>query len=246
MSRSTKSHSAERLERAITQAEKDRILALLGNSRSWCQEAEARDGQKLDVRFDDPTAAAWDLTGAVCHLFGWDRAMELFLQLARHLPGRKPSTGRRGQPPRDMQISAMAALQDFNDQSQTTHESMIAWLTSIPIARPKGEAELTVTSSAKLCLAHALAEEQAGENMALRMVRKEDNWVFWLDHIRPDDVPFTHNGKTVLVLGGDLSASLRSCTLDVEESASGQALSLRLITPDGNPNLAPPSAELRR
>jgi hypothetical protein len=229
-----KSHPAERSEHAMTQEEKGRILTLLGERSRWCQEAEAHDGQGADVRYDDPAASAWDLTGAVCHLFGWDRAMELFQQLARHLAGRKPPTGRHVSQPRDLQIASMAELQDFNDQPMTSHESMITWLTAIPVVQPRGAAVLAITPNASLRLARALAEERAEANMALRMVRKEDNWVFWLDQIRPDDISFTHDGKTVLVLAGELSASLRSCTLDVEETPNGQALSLRVIPPSGH------------
>ena len=211
----------------MTQAEKDRMLALLNSRSSWCQEAEARDRRGEDVRFDDPTAVAWDLTGALCHLFGWERAMQLFSQLARHLTRRKPPIGRHWTRPQDPQMAAMAALQDYNDQPSTHHRSMMARLMALPVYQPHTAGALTVTSSASLCLATALAEKQAGENMALRMVQKGDDWSLWLDRIRPDDVSFTHEGRTVLVLGGELSASLRRCTLDVQDAPEGPVLSLR-------------------
>ena len=211
----------------MTQEERDRILHLLSSKSRWCQDAEARDGRGEPVRYDNAAAVAWDLTGALCHLFGWERAMQLFTQLARHLTGRKPPAGRHWTHPRDPQMAAMAALQDYNDQPVTDYETMMARLAAVPVYQPHTAGSLTLTSNASMCLAAALAQKQAGENMALRMVQKGDDWSLWLDHIQPDDVSFTHEGRTVLVLGRELSASLRSCTLHVQEAPGGPVLSLR-------------------
>jgi hypothetical protein len=211
----------------MTVEEKNRILTLFSSKSSWCQEAEARDGRGAAVRHDDVAAIAWDLTGALCHLFGWERALELFPQLARHLTGQKAPAGRHWTQPRDPQMASMAALQDYNDQSTTTYESLMARLADSPVYQPRKAPALAITSNAGLCLAHSLAQKQPGENMALRMVQKGDDWSLWLDHILPDDVSFDHEGKTVLVLGSELSASLSGFTLDIHETPGGQVLSLR-------------------
>jgi hypothetical protein len=131
----------------MTQEEKDRILALLGSDRGWCQEAEARDGRGSAVRHSDAAAVAWDLTGALCHLFGWDRAMLLFPQLARHLTGRRPPFGRHWAQPQDPQMASMAALQDYNDQPTTDHESMMARLAVVRVCRPRKAAVVSPSTA---------------------------------------------------------------------------------------------------
>jgi hypothetical protein len=112
--------------------EKERLLSLLTDEQRWCQEAEARDASGVAVRYDDDGAVAWDITGAMCRLFGWRRACELFTQLDRHIRGRRP-------PPRwpllDAHIRAMAALQDFNDRVDTTFEGVRSQIESMPVGR---------------------------------------------------------------------------------------------------------------
>jgi hypothetical protein len=225
-----KLHSVNRSEPSMTQEEKNRVLTLLSSKSRWCQDAEARDHRGEDVRFDDAAAVAWDLTGAFCHLFGWERAMDLFPQLAHHLTGRRPTFGRHRGQPRGLQMASMIVLQDYNDQPNTGYESVMARLATVPVCQPGTAGVLTITSNASLCLAAALAEKQAGENMALRMVQNGDDWSLWLDHIQPDDVSFAHEGKTVLVLGSEASASLCTSVLDVEETPGGPVLSLRAET----------------
>ena len=112
----------------MTQNEKDSLLSTLSVSSSWCKEMEARDGSGESVHFDDPAAVAWDLTGSVCFLFGWDRAQQLFVQLERHLlngkrSGREPNVG----------IASMVALQEFNDRPETTHEMLLGRIRTIPV-----------------------------------------------------------------------------------------------------------------
>ena len=46
--------------------EKDKLLAFFESDRRWCQDAEARDAYGNAVKFHDPLAAAWDITGAIC------------------------------------------------------------------------------------------------------------------------------------------------------------------------------------
>ena len=69
--------------------EKAQLLALLEDERRWCRDAEARDADGNSVSFHDATAVAWDITGALCRLFGWRRACELFRQLDRHIHGKR-------------------------------------------------------------------------------------------------------------------------------------------------------------
>jgi hypothetical protein len=120
----------------MMQDEKDRILTLLESKSRWCQHAEARDSSGQPVRCDDPTAVAWDLTGAVCVLFGWRRASELFSQLERQFVGRK-HVGKRKFGLRDPQICSMVAVQEYNDQADTTYETIRARLESMPVYRPE-------------------------------------------------------------------------------------------------------------
>jgi hypothetical protein len=110
-------------------SEKERLLALFADRRCWCQGAEARDASGDAVHFDDPAAVAWDLTGAVCLLFGWPRALELFHQLDEHIRRVK----RNSLPLHNPDIASMASLQDRNDDSDTTFEMVTGWLHSMPV-----------------------------------------------------------------------------------------------------------------
>jgi len=107
--------------------EKDMLLALLESEERWCQEAEARDKDGSPVRYDDATAVAWDITGALCHLFGWKRACALFRQLDRHIHGRNPEPIFPG----TSELRSMAALQDYNDRKDLTHATLMASLRAV-------------------------------------------------------------------------------------------------------------------
>ncbi len=114
----------------MTQDEKNKLLDLLGNEGKWCRETDARDEQGDPVHYDDEKAAAWDVVGGMCRLFGWSRACELFGQVARHFTG--------SQPPRTLQdpeMGAMAVLQDFNDDQNTTYTSVMAQLQGLPVSQ---------------------------------------------------------------------------------------------------------------
>lgn len=227
----------------MTQQEKDRLLALLSSQRTWCQEVEARDRRGQAVRYNDASAVAWDLTGAVCHLFGWDRALELFAQLGRHVMGRRPPVGRHSGHPRDPQMASMAALQDFNDRPTTNYETIRGHLAAMPVHHGHAKAILKVTPAAAEHLAHALAQARAGPNMTFRMVQKEDAWSLWMDTMHPDDVVFTHHGNAVLVLEGEVSAVLSTRTLDLEYTPEGPQLA---FSPEPEPSydgLHPPDAD---
>jgi len=109
--------------------EKAQLLALLERESSWCRDAEARDSDGRAVHFDDNTAVAWDITGALCRLFGWQRACELFRQLERHILG-KPKAA--GWPVPDPSIGAMKSLQEFNDHADTTLEMIREAIEKVP------------------------------------------------------------------------------------------------------------------
>jgi hypothetical protein len=101
----------------MMQDERDRLLALFEDESRWCQRVEARDKQGHPVRYSDERAAAWDVVGGMCFLFGWDRACKLFVQVSREVTGLK-----RGRVVRDPAMSAMGSLQDFNDKRDTTFD----------------------------------------------------------------------------------------------------------------------------
>lgn len=111
--------------------EKEKLLELLHGEQRWCKDAEARDEHGNAVRYDDESAVAWDLTGATCLLFGWQRACELFRQLDRHITGRRRKHYLR----QNLDIASMAALQDFNDLGGTTYDAIAARLSSMPVRR---------------------------------------------------------------------------------------------------------------
>lgn len=114
----------------MTQDEKDRLLDLLDNEAKWCREADARDDQGNPVHYGDEAAVAWDIVGGMCRLFGWDRSCELFVVVAGNVAGARP-----GDPDQDQGMRAMAAVQDFNDDPDTTYESVITKLRDIPISQ---------------------------------------------------------------------------------------------------------------
>jgi len=101
--------------------EKEQLLSFLDHERRWCRDAEARDANSDAVGYDDAAAVAWDVTGALCRLFGWQRACVLFGQLDRHINGKRVAIG---WPARDAEMDAMCALQDFNDRVDKTFDVM--------------------------------------------------------------------------------------------------------------------------
>jgi hypothetical protein len=109
--------------------EKEKLVTFFAAEERWCQEAEARDEAGEAVHYNDPSATAWDITGSVCLLFGWRRALELFPQLDRHVRQIKRSRWWVHNPG----ITSMAALQDSNDNTNTTFEMITGWLKSMPV-----------------------------------------------------------------------------------------------------------------
>lgn len=110
-------------------AEKQTLLELLHHESCWCQHVEARDLASNPVHCDDPAATAWDLSGAILHLFGDRRAVELYRQLDRHISRARRAPDRFS----DLALDAMVALQAFNDRADTTFEVLRARLSAIPV-----------------------------------------------------------------------------------------------------------------
>lgn len=111
--------------------ERERLVQFFDGGRCWCQHAEARDAEGNAVRYDDPAAVAWDLTGALCRLFGWSRATTLFGQLERHI---EPGAG-RGRFQRDDVVDPMRTLQQFNDDNDMNFNRLSECLLSVPLWR---------------------------------------------------------------------------------------------------------------
>lgn len=109
--------------------EKDKLLAFFDNSKRWCQNSEARDAQGSPVKYHDPLATAWDITGAMCCLFGWKRASTLFGQFERHCFKRK----RLHHFNRDAVIDCMVSLQVYNDRPETAFKLIYALLEAMPV-----------------------------------------------------------------------------------------------------------------
>ena len=109
--------------------EKDKLLALLEGDKRWCKGAEACDAHGSPVKFHDPLAAAWDITGAMCHLFGWKRACTLFGQFEQHIHKRTRLHGFD----RDAAIDSMVTLQTYNDSPETTFEVILNLVETMPV-----------------------------------------------------------------------------------------------------------------
>ena len=108
--------------------EKDKLLALFDSDKRWCQDAEARDEYGSPVKFNDPSATAWDITGAMCCLFGWKRACTLFGQFERHIHKNVRLQGVN----RDAAIESMVTLQAYNDRPDTAWEVIRTLVETMP------------------------------------------------------------------------------------------------------------------
>lgn len=110
--------------------ERMQLLALFEHPGKWCRNAEARDANGIGVAYDDDAAVAWDVTGALCQLFGWQRACVLFGQLERHIVGKRKTVG---WPIPDSSINAMVVLQEFNDRDDTTFDLLRERIEAMPV-----------------------------------------------------------------------------------------------------------------
>lgn len=113
----------------MTEPEKQALLGLLDTPDHWCKDLEARKADGTGTSFDAEDAVAWDLTGALCRLFGWNRARVLFGQFDRHIRGRRVAVLLS----RDDGIRAMVALQTFNDHPDRTFSQIQGAIVSMPI-----------------------------------------------------------------------------------------------------------------
>jgi len=109
--------------------EKVKLLALFRNESFWCQEAEARNAVGEEVKLNDSCATAWDLTGGLCALFGWERACALYGQIAQHLRAQS-DPGVRAE---FEAMEAFAVLQEFNDRESTRFADVFSLLESMPV-----------------------------------------------------------------------------------------------------------------
>ena len=113
----------------MMQEEKNKLISLFADEARWCRGVDAVDAQGRAVHYDDEQAVSWDIVGGLCHLFGWKRACRLFEPISRRLTGghRSPVSLE------NQEIAAMSALLDFNDDTDTTHEMMMAGLRELPV-----------------------------------------------------------------------------------------------------------------
>lgn len=112
--------------------ELNELLKLFATSDHWCQGAEAKTVKGAPVKYSDPDAVAWDLTGALCFLFGWERACILFCQVDKHLLRDRSLRWRV----HDVQVESMLALQEMNDCPSTSYESLIKRLKAMRVFDP--------------------------------------------------------------------------------------------------------------
>ena len=85
---------------------------------------------------------------------------------------------------------------------------------------------LNVTYEATEHLAYMLAQANAPEGKAIRLVRHADGVKMNLDSSYLADETFEHDGKTVLLIDEKVLKLLSGKTLDVEHTEKGPALTL--------------------
>lgn len=86
-----------------------------------------------------------------------------------------------------------------------------------------------LTQAAGIRLADKLAKKSAGDDVAVRFVRrrKRRGWAVQYDKPSPSDATFVHEGRVVLVLDEASSRLLRNKMLDIRETDEGPRLRLR-------------------
>ena len=85
---------------------------------------------------------------------------------------------------------------------------------------------LTMTEAAGAHLVDLLGEAEVPEDVAIRFVFESEELTLRLDKERPGDEPFSHEGKTVLLVDEEMSTMLSEKTLDIEPSDEGAKLTL--------------------
>ena len=86
---------------------------------------------------------------------------------------------------------------------------------------------LTVTEAARTRLSRKLVHKKAGDDMAMRIIKKTEGWKLRLDRLRPADTAITHDGRNVLLLDEAVLVATADMTLDVKETNGSKRLSLR-------------------
>jgi hypothetical protein len=76
-------------------------------------------------------------------------------------------------------------------------------------------------------LSQKLARKQAAGDVALRFRQTNGRWKLHVDHARPDDETFAHDGRKVLLLHRAAADALNERTLTVRDTKSGPRLKLR-------------------
>jgi hypothetical protein len=84
-----------------------------------------------------------------------------------------------------------------------------------------------VTEAARIRLVEKLARKRAGDNVAMRFVRRRQGWSLRPDAPASNDVAFVHEGRTVLVLDPRVAHRLADRTLDAQDTPAGSRLRLR-------------------
>ena len=75
---------------------------------------------------------------------------------------------------------------------------------------------LTISDAAGAHLAQILVQAKVSDTEAVRFVLDGTELSMQLDEVRPDDVTFAHEARTVLVLDAEVSHALSDRTLDVD------------------------------
>lgn len=86
---------------------------------------------------------------------------------------------------------------------------------------------LNVTKPAFDRLCDRLDRKKADDNVALRFTRREGGWKLGPDRLRPGDVTFDHEGRSVLLLDETAAKAMANMTLDVRDTSAGPRLRLR-------------------
>jgi Fe-S cluster assembly iron-binding protein IscA len=86
---------------------------------------------------------------------------------------------------------------------------------------------LTLTDAASSHLAQLLDAASAPEDVAVRVVAEGPGLAMRMDNERPGDETHDHDGRTVLLLDGQVAGTLAERTLDVQQTGEGPRLALR-------------------
>jgi Fe-S cluster assembly iron-binding protein IscA len=86
---------------------------------------------------------------------------------------------------------------------------------------------LIVTDSAKALVADMLAEHEAAETDAARLVIEGEDYNLQVDTAGPEDETYEHGGRTVLILAPSVTQTLDQMVLDTTETEEGTELALR-------------------